>query len=73
MTALSENPFDYQITKARTVLISRAGRQVAIVSGSRAERLIARLEAGDEEERQLALARITGNYRRGNEKRPTRD
>jgi hypothetical protein len=73
MTALSDNPFDYLITKAGTVLISRAGRQIAIVSGSRAARLIAQLEAGDEDARQQTLARITGNYRRGNEKRPTRD
>jgi hypothetical protein len=70
--ALTENPFDFQITKAGTVLISRAGRQVAIVGGSRAVRLIAQLEAGDVDAQQQALARITGNYRRGNEKRPTR-
>lgn len=67
--ALEDDPFDYRVTKDGRVLISRGNRQVVIVAGARAARLIAQLEAGDETERQLALARVTGNYKRGNERR----
>jgi hypothetical protein len=68
MSSLADNPFEYRITKDGTVLISRGGRQIAIVGAARAAHLIARLESGDEEARQQALARITGNYRHGNER-----
>jgi hypothetical protein len=43
------------------------------VAGARAARLIAILESaeatGDEDAAQLALAKVTGNYKRGNERR----
>lgn len=68
-----EDPFDYQITKGGQVLISRGGRRVAVVAGARAARLLAALESaaanGDEAAAQLALAKVTGNYKRGNERR----
>jgi hypothetical protein len=68
LSSLAEDPFEYRVTKDGTVFISRGGRQIAIVAGTRAARLVARLEAGDEDEQQQALARITGNYRHGNER-----
>ena len=68
-----DDPFDYRVIKSGQVLISRGGRQVVTVAGARAARLIAALEsaaaAGDEEAAQLALAKVTGNYKRGNERR----
>jgi hypothetical protein len=46
---------------------------VVTVAGAQAARLIATLEsatsAGDEDAVQLALAKVTGNYKRGNERR----
>jgi hypothetical protein len=66
---LDEDPFDYRVTKSGQVLVSRGGRQVATVAGARAARLIAVLSAGDEVAAQLALAKVTGNYRHGNERR----
>lgn len=66
---LDEDPFAYRVTKDGRVLISRGNLQVAIVAGARAARLIAELESGDDAARQLALAKITGNYKRGNERR----
>ncbi|HEX6195759.1 MAG TPA: hypothetical protein VFZ37_07605 [Jiangellaceae bacterium] len=63
------DPFGYRITKDGRVLISRGGRMIMTVAGGRAMRLIAQLEnAADDAEEQQALARITGNYRRGNER-----
>ena len=66
---LDEDPFAYRVTKDGRVLISRGNVQVGIVAGARAARLIAELESGDDTARQLALAKITGNYTRGNERR----
>ncbi len=63
------DPFGYRITKDGRVLVSRGGRVIMTVAGNRARRLIAQLEtAADDAEEQQALARITGNYRRGNER-----
>jgi hypothetical protein len=65
---LDNDPFTWQVTKDGRVLIARDGRRVAIVSGVAADRLRPRLESSPERAQQ-ALARATGNYRRGNERR----
>lgn len=64
---LRDDPFTWQITKDGRVLVFRGGRQVAIVAGARADRLRPRLESSPDAA-QHALARETGNYRRGNER-----
>ncbi|MGH9250876.1 MAG: hypothetical protein ACRD0W_15325 [Acidimicrobiales bacterium] len=66
---LADDPFEYRVTKNGQVFVSRGGRQVSTIAGARAARLIRDLENGDERARQLALAKATGNYRRGNERR----
>ena len=66
--SLESDPFDYRITKDRRILVSRGGRQVKVVAGAQAERLIDRLGIDAETDQEL-LARATGNYRRGNERR----
>lgn len=65
---LEDDPFSYDVTKSGLVRISRGGRVVVTVGGARASRLIAELGRDDETDQQL-LARVTGNYRRGNERR----
>jgi hypothetical protein len=67
---LSEEPFTYQITKKGMVLIHYGGKQIKIVKDKEAERLIARINEvkGNMTEVQLLLAKITGNFKRGNEK-----
>lgn len=73
---LVSDPFEYRVTKDRKVLVSRGGRLVVTVSGAAAERLVSGIEAAeaadDASAVQHLLARATGNYRRGNEKRATR-
>jgi len=68
--------FDHHVIKDGRVRVARGGRVVVTVAGTVAARLAAALAAaegrGDEHEVQLLLARATGNYRRGNEKRPHR-
>lgn len=65
---LEDDPFSYRVTKDGRVLVSRGGRLVVTVGGTRAERLVSLL-GEDEEQDQELLARATGNYRRGNERR----
>ncbi|MFW6597621.1 hypothetical protein ACQBAU_03105 [Propionibacteriaceae bacterium Y2011] len=65
---LEDDPFDHRITKSGTVMVSRGGQHVVTVAGAQAQKLIGKLGRSDEEDQQL-LARATGNYRRGNERR----
>lgn len=66
---LMDDPFTYQLVQGGTVRVSRGGRVVVIVGGTRAARLRTDLQqASSPEDEQLLLARITGNYRRGNER-----
>lgn len=58
--------FSYKTRKNGEVVISHRGRQAAVLRGTSAERFLTRL--GDEDEQHL-MARSTGNYKRGNERR----
>ena len=60
--------FSYRITKDNRILISWCGQQVVIVTGARAAKLMAQLTNSNPEEQQMLLARITGNFKRGNER-----
>ena len=61
--------FTALLTKDERVMVTRDGRMVATLAGQPAERLaLALSRARDEDERQLLLARATGNYKRGNER-----
>ncbi|HWV25285.1 MAG TPA: hypothetical protein VNZ58_13940 [Thermomicrobiales bacterium] len=64
-----EDIFTHRTTKDGKVLISTGGRIVTTVAGPQATKLIARLEGADRREIQHLLARATGNYKHGNERR----
>jgi hypothetical protein len=66
---LIEDPFGWRVLGSGAIVVSRGGRDVTTVAGRKAERLGAALEAAGETEAQHLLARATGNYRRGNERR----
>ncbi|HEY0450531.1 hypothetical protein [Actinophytocola sp.] len=66
---LEDDPFDWRTTKDGQVLVSRGGRVVTTVRGPAASRLLGRLAQASEDDAQQLLARVTGNYRRGNERR----
>jgi hypothetical protein len=66
---IPDDPFDYRITGAGSVRVARGGRVVVTVGGAAAAKLIDALRDADERRTQLLLARATGNYRRGNERR----
>jgi len=58
------------MTKKGTVVIYYEGKQIKIVKEKEAERLLAKIleVKGQIKEVQLLLAKITGNFKRGNEK-----
>jgi hypothetical protein len=67
---LMEEPFSYKITKKGTVIIYFENKQIKIIKDKEAERLITKINKaeGNMTEVQLLLAKITGNFKRGNEK-----
>lgn len=64
---LTDDPFDYQWTKSGSLLVYRGGKLIVTVSGAKADAVRDRLGVDPERDQQI-LARITGNYRRGNER-----
>ena len=65
---LDSHPFDYRVGKDGKVFLSWEGKQVKIVKGKEAEKLLRKLEAATEKEAQLIMAKLTGNFKRGNER-----
>jgi hypothetical protein len=66
---LEEEIFSYQITKDEKVLIYWKGKRVTILKGDRARKFISQIEAAtDDHEAQLIMAKVTGNFKRGNER-----
>ena len=61
--------FAWHATKDGRVRISWQGRVVTTLAGAGAARFRREVEGVDEEAEQLLLARATGNFKRGNEKR----
>ena len=62
-------PFSYRITKDQKLLISHEGKNVMVIKASKSTKTIHKLQAeSDYFEIQLLLAKLTGNFKRGNEK-----
>lgn len=66
---LAEGIFDYHISKDGKVMIYWQGKQVTVIKGKKAQRFIQSIDTLDELQVQLALAKFTGNFKRGNERR----
>lgn len=65
---LEDEVFTYKITKDKKVFIFWHGKQVTTLSGRKSEDFINNIEDADSLEKQLIMARLTGNFKRGNEK-----
>jgi len=65
---LDEEIFTHRATKDGKVFISYEGKQVMIISGKKAADFIAKMQGAEGKEAQLIMAKITGNFKRGNEK-----
>jgi hypothetical protein len=66
---LDESPFMYRVTKSGVVFIDYEGRQVKVLKGKDADRFLEKVKMTEsEKELQLMMAKITGNFKRGNER-----
>ena len=66
----AEEVFTYRATKDGRVLLFWQGKQVMTLKGSKAQKFLEDVDGLDEREAQLVIARITGNFKRGNERTP---
>lgn len=67
-TSLADEPFSYRTSKDGVVFVSWRGRQVTILRGDKAEAFLKRVAGLDPSKQQLAMARVTGNVKRGTER-----
>lgn len=60
--------FSYRATKDGIVFVSWHGRHVTTLKGQEAQRFLARVADATEAQAQLLMAKVTGNFKRGNER-----
>ncbi|HDR7618257.1 MULTISPECIES: hypothetical protein [Bacillus] len=66
---LDDMMFHYRVTKNNIVLIEYYVKQIVILKGNDAEKFLNKINrASNEKEKQLIMAKITGNFKRGNER-----
>ncbi|GAB6615539.1 MULTISPECIES: hypothetical protein [Bacillus] len=65
---LDDMMFHYRVTKNNIVLIEYYRKQIMILKGNAAEKFLNKINlAHNDTERQLIMAKVTGNFKRGNE------
>jgi hypothetical protein len=64
--------FSHVVRASGEVVVRHRGRVAATLRGEAAAALLAELEGADDAAAQEVLARVTGNYRRGNERTAAR-
>ena len=65
---LEEEIFDYQTTKDGRVLLYWYDKHVKTLSGKNAQKFLARVSGLEGHAAQLVMAKVTGNFKRGNER-----
>ncbi len=65
---LKEECFSYKVSKGNKVFIYWYGKQAMTIKGKDTEKFLAKIENADAMEAQLIMAKLTGNFKRGNEK-----
>lgn len=66
---LDGEPFSYKILKDNKVFVYWKGKQVIILKGEESKHFLSRIQNADMKEAQLIMAKITGNFKHGNEKK----
>jgi hypothetical protein len=66
---LDEEYFSYKVSKDNKVFIFWYDKQVMILKCKESEKFLARIQNVSSKETQLILAKVTGNFKHGNEKR----
>jgi hypothetical protein len=65
---LDEEIFSYRVTKDGAAYIYWHGKQIMILKGKQAQKFIAKVADLDGKAAQLVMAKITGNFKHGNER-----
>ncbi len=65
---LDAAPFDYRETKDGRVRIAHHGKVVATLAGPAARKFLSRVAVADFRDAQRLMARVTGQYKFGNER-----
>ena len=68
---LDDDVFEYRETKDSTVHISWYGKRVMTLKGPQARKFLAKIADLEGKEAQLVMAKITGNFKHGNERAAT--
>lgn len=72
MSSIEDRAFSYRTRKDGRVDISHHGRPATVLRGERAATFVGRMRGLGEVEAQHLMARVTGNFKRGNERRTRR-
>lgn len=65
---LKESPFDYNITKSKKMMIYFENRHIMTLSEKESGKIERKLKGQNEFNIQLILAKVTGNFKHGNER-----
>ncbi len=63
---LANEIFTYQISKEKKVFISWSGKLVKVLKGDDAQKFLSKILELDDQGVQLVMAKVTGNFKRGN-------
>ena len=63
-----ETDFSYRASRDRKVFLYWRGRQVVTLQGRKAVAFLDRVDGLDEQAAQLVMAKVTDNFKRGNER-----
>ena len=65
---LDEEPFSYKVSKDKKVFLYWHDKLVMILKEKDSKKFLERIENAELKEAQLIMAKITGNFKHGNEK-----
>ena len=65
---VNSNTFMYQVTKSGKVFLFWGGKRIKILDGNAAQGFLANVDGLGEEDAQLVIAKVIGNFKRGNER-----
>ncbi|WP_034346383.1 hypothetical protein [Deinococcus misasensis] len=70
--ALKEHPFEFQVHSDGKLFVYHEGKHVRTYRDPQASKMLKQLEKASPEQQQLLLAKATGNFKRGNERKKSR-
>lgn len=70
---LEEEPFSFRVNKEGKVFIFWEGRQVLVLRDKAASQFVRQVTGADTQSAQLLMAKATGNFKRGNERKQAKE